>query len=84
MDPELKQHLNDLNRRFDELKQYIDAKFATKEDLERVETSLLTAFHQWASPTESRARAHTATLNTLELEIFALKDRVKKLEERPN
>lgn len=28
------------------------AKFATREDLERVETTLLTEFHKWASPME--------------------------------
>jgi hypothetical protein len=39
-----------------ELKQYLDAKFATKQDFERVETALLTEFHKWASPADMRAR----------------------------
>ena len=56
------------------------AKFATKDDLEQMETKLLTAFHSWASPAESRMRAFKAALNALDSEFEALKDRVKKLE----
>jgi hypothetical protein len=55
-------------------KQWID------ERLERVETKLLTAFHQWASPMEARLRTHAATLRALDLEMEALDDRMKKLE----
>ena len=55
-------------------------RYATKEDLERVETNLLTAFHQWASPTEARLRTHTATLHAIDLEMEALSDRIKKIE----
>jgi hypothetical protein len=43
-----------------ELKQYLDERFAkcaTKEDLERVETALLTEFHKWASPADMRTRS---------------------------
>lgn len=58
----------------DEDKQWID------ERLERVETNLLTAFHQWASPMEARQRTHAAALRALDLEMEALDDRVKKLE----
>ncbi len=50
------------------------------EHLERVETKLLTAFHQWASPMEARQRTHAATLRALDLEMEALDDRMKKLE----
>lgn len=68
-----------------ELKRYIDEKFEeAKRNLERVETSLLTAFHQWASPKESRMRTHNEAIHTLDLEVESLKDRVKKLEDRPN
>ncbi|HUE04069.1 MAG TPA: hypothetical protein VMR62_31255 [Bryobacteraceae bacterium] len=42
------------------------------ERLERVETKLLTAFHQWASPIEARLRTHVATLRALDLEMEAL------------
>jgi len=74
MDQELKQYLDG---KFAE----IDRKFATKQDLERVETSLLTAFHQWASPAESRGRSNSAMIHAIDLEVEALKERVKKLEE---
>lgn len=56
-----------------DLKQYLDAKFAsldgkfaTKQDLERVETALLTEFHKWASPAEARARTHAAVLRAID------------------
>src|SRR5882672_4991302 len=48
--------------------------------IERVETSLLTEFHKWASPLEMRMRSHSATLRTLDLELEAISDRVTKLE----
>ena len=47
---------------------------------ERVETSLLTEFHKWASPQEARARTHAAALRAIDLEMEALSDRVAKLE----
>jgi uncharacterized protein YPO0396 len=50
------------------------------EQLERVETSLLTAFHKWASPMEMRQRTHAAALRALDLELESLDDRAKKLE----
>jgi hypothetical protein len=76
------------------LEQYVDAKFAevhkefqkfattvaTKQDLERVETALLTEFHKWASPLEARMRTHTAALRAVDAEMEALTDRVQKLE----
>jgi hypothetical protein len=48
--------------------------------IERVETSLLTEFHKWASPTEARLRTHTAALRALDLEMEAISERVQKLE----
>jgi hypothetical protein len=59
------------------------AQYATKQDLERVETSLLTAFHQWASPVEMRQRSHAAAIRALDAEVEAISDRVNKLEDRP-
>ena len=56
------------------------APFATKVELERVETNLLTEFHKWASPAEARLRLHKANLHTIEIEMEALSDRIKKLE----
>lgn len=60
----------------DEDKQWI------RTELERVETTLLTEFHKWASPLEARQRTHTAALRALDLEMESVDDRVKKLEER--
>ncbi len=60
------------------------AGMASKQDLERVETNLLTAFHQWASPLEMRLRTHSAALRAIDAEIEYHEDRIKKLEgEKP-
>lgn len=61
----VKLHFDDLKSNVDDLKSYVD------ERCERVETSLLTEFHKWASPAEARNRTISAAL------------RVKKLEGRP-
>ncbi len=50
------------------------------EQLRTVETSLLTEFHKWASPSEARQRTHTAALRAIDLEMEALSERVSKLE----
>ena len=55
-------------------------RYATKADLERVETNLLTEFHKWASPAESRLRLQKENLHTIELEMELLSHRIKKLE----
>jgi hypothetical protein len=51
-----------------------------REQLEKVETTLLTEFPKWASPLELRQRSHTAALRALDAEVEALSDRLKKLE----
>jgi hypothetical protein len=56
--------------------------FATKEELERVETRLLTEFHKWASPTDSRLPAFKEALHTLDLEFDRLSDCVTVVEGR--
>lgn len=48
--------------------------------VERVETSLLTEFHKWASPMEMRVRSHSLALRALDLETEALAERIDKLE----
>jgi predicted nuclease with TOPRIM domain len=48
--------------------------------IERVETALLTEFHKWASPVEMRLRSHTTVLRTIDMDMEALTDRVKRLE----
>ena len=50
------------------------------EQLERMETRLLTEFHKWASPLEARQRTHSAALRAVDLEMEVLSDRVKNLE----
>lgn len=43
--------------------------------LERVETSLLTEFHKWASPAEMRQQSHSAAIRALDEEMKSLVDR---------
>jgi len=52
------------------------------EQLRNVETSLLTEFHKWASPSEARQRTHTAALRAIDLEMETLSERVGKLERK--
>ena len=60
----------------DEDKQWI------RDELEKVETTLLTEFHKWASPLEMRQRSHAAALRALDEEVESLSDRLKNLEGR--
>jgi hypothetical protein len=60
----------------DEDKQWIS------ERLEKVETTLLTEFHKWASPVELRQKSHAAALRALDAEVESLSDRLKNLEGR--
>lgn len=64
------------------LEQFENQKNWTLEQLERVETTLLTEFHKWASPAEMRARSHAAAIRALDLEMENLDERVKKLEDQ--
>jgi hypothetical protein len=50
--------------------------------LEKVETTLLTEFHKWASPVELRQKSHAAAIRALDTEVEALSDRPKNLEGR--
>ena len=52
------------------------------ERLEKVDTTLLTEFHKWASPVELRQRSHAAVLRALDAEVESLSDRLKNLEGR--
>jgi hypothetical protein len=52
------------------------------ERLEKVETTLLTEFHKWASPIELRQRSHAAVLRALDAEVESVSDRLKNLEGR--
>jgi hypothetical protein len=57
-----------------------DDKQWIREQLEKVETTLLTEFHKWASPVELRQRSHAAALRALDAEVESLSDRLKNLE----
>jgi hypothetical protein len=51
-----------------ELKEYLEAMEARLDaKIERVETTLLTGFHKWASPAELRARSRAAAIRALDL-----------------
>lgn len=80
MDNDLKQYLD---TKFAEHFAAMNEKFATKQDLERVETALLTEFHKWASPAEARARTHAAALRAIDFKMESITERVQKLEDRP-
>ena len=58
----------------------IDTKFATKLDLERFETAVLTGFRKWVSTVDARTRSHTSALRAIELKMERLTGRVQKLE----
>ena len=53
-----------------------------RQQLEKVETTLLTEFHKWASPQEMRQRTHAAAIRALDAEVESLADRVTKIEGR--
>jgi hypothetical protein len=53
-----------------------------QERLEKLETSLLTEFHKWASPVELRQRSHAAALRAHDAELESFSDRLKNLEGR--
>jgi hypothetical protein len=56
------------------LRAYVDQR------CERVETALLTEFHKWASPVETKLRSHSAVLRSVDVDLEALAHRVNKLE----
>ena len=69
----------------DEDKEWIKSELERVEaSVEKVETSLLTEFHKWASPVEARQRSHAAAVRALDAEMEALSDRVKNIEQRPH
>lgn len=48
-----------------------------REHISGLETRLLTEFHKWASPIDTRVKSRTAVLRAFELE--SLDERIKKL-----
>ena len=74
-----------LDKKLTALEARVDEKFDVK--LERLETKLLTSFHQWASPVEAKIRKHRESLRALDLgedlllsSLSELQERVAKLE----
>ncbi len=63
---ELREHRNRIAEEFREDRNRIT------EEIRTVETSLLTEFHKWASPSEARQRTHAAALRAIYLEMEAL------------
>lgn len=71
----------------DDDKQWIDKTIAARlgeerqwvvARIERLETTLLTEFHKWASPVEMRQRTHAAAIRALDTEVESLSDRLKE------
>jgi hypothetical protein len=55
-----------ITRQFEQFVELIaQSEERTMARIERVETSLLTEFHKWASPLEMRVRSHASTLRAL-------------------
>jgi hypothetical protein len=93
MDSELRDHLAAMEQRIlqhadaseKRIMQHVDAIEKrilgyVDEKTEKVETSLLTEFHNWASPNEARARSMRESLRAFDLELDAIKERVRNLE----
>lgn len=76
----LRMEIEQVRTRLQERIEQVRINFA--ERLERVETTLLTEFHNVASPTEAHQRGYASVVRALELDVEALQDRVKKLEQR--
>ncbi len=74
---QLAQHLQQTSARLEEMSAKIEE---TNAKIERVESSLLTRFHKWASPNEMRARSSSFAIRALDLEFESLAERVKNLE----
>ena len=74
IEAELREHRNRIAEEFREDRNRIT------EEIRTVETSLLTEFHKWASPSEARQRTHAAALRAIDLEMESLSERVSKLE----
>ncbi len=71
MDEGLKTYLDEMKR---ELREHVTT------ECEKVETKLLTAFHNWAGPGDQKLRSHREAIRALDLEIEAIGARVSKLE----
>ena len=58
---------DDDKRWISERLQKVESEFSGR--LEKVETTLLTEFHKWATPLELRQKSHAAALRALDAEV---------------
>ena len=77
-----------LDERFRQERAWIDERFAQErvwnaEQLEKVETKLLTAFHEWARTYEVRARGAATAVAQFEERLGYIEERVARLERTP-
>ena len=79
LETRLNERIETLEKRLNEGVESLETRL--NERIEIVETRLLTEFHKWASPMDARVRSHTAALRALDLEVEALGDRVKHVED---
>ena len=81
MDNELKLFLTQIAERQDGRMDAIDARLtAIDAKIEKVETTLLTEFHKWASPVDAKLRTHRSWFTEIDAELQLLKARLDKLE----
>ena len=78
-----------LDKRFDIAKDELCKTLAEMEirieaKLEKVETTLLSEIHKWASSVDAKLRTHRSWFTEVDAELPSLKDRIAKLEgEKP-
>lgn len=95
MDAELKTYLDgkfsdariDLDAKFGELRAEIDARFNEERverrvEIEKTETNLLRAFHNWARSMEIRVRESDTKVTGFDLRLVYIEERVSELERR--
>jgi hypothetical protein len=81
VDEELKEFLTKIAGHQDARMDKMDARLdAMDAKIEKVENTLLTEFHKWASPMDARLRTHRSWFTEVDAELQALKDRIAKLE----
>lgn len=92
MDPELREFLEKLSSRIDSRFDAVERRlktleerseqFPTKDDVEKIETSLLTAFHGWARPMEVRVNNVTTIVMGFEERLALAEQRISELERK--
>ena len=66
-------------------KQWLEERFTELFDkIEATETKLLTAFYNWASPTDIKLRSNESAIASLSQRLQLLEERVRDIEAGPN